>query len=318
MRTIRKLSDINYSQQEAVEFEATVLDVMAEGQEDAKRPMRVQFRLEESGEVGQFISWTYALLSTLKDAARSIEVVRFEALSGVFSNKQEQIRVGNAQMTGKQSTKKIIKTVDIVSVKREMNAIANRYLTTPLIRSMVETLVLSDQRFFEWPAATKIHHNYEGGLAVHTLSVTKHAVSMWENYGGQDLDVEVVVAGAMLHDIGKMLEYNKDGSRTIIGNLIPHPVAGMEMVSDYCSRNGVDSNRDTKPTMIKHILLSHHERMEFGAPVTPATLEAIIVAKADAADGAFEGARKEIENLSPGEFTDKLLATNGSRVLKWK
>jgi 3'-5' exoribonuclease len=318
VRTIRKLSDINYSQQEAVEFEATVLDVMAEGQEDAKRPMRVQFRLEESGEVGQFISWTYALLQTVKDAARSTEVVRFEALTGVFSNKQEQIRVGNAQMTGKQSTKKVIKTVDVISIKREMNAVANKYLTTPVLRDLVEELALRNDRFFEWPAATKIHHNYEGGLAIHTLSVAKHAISMWENYQGADLDIEVIVAGALLHDVGKLLEYNKDGSRTTLGQLSSHPVMGAEMVAEFYTKRGMDSYRDVKATMIKHIQLSHHERLDFGAAVQPAILEAVIVAKADAADGAYEGVRKELENLSQGDFSDKLLAGQGAKFLKWK
>jgi 3'-5' exoribonuclease len=318
MRTIKSLSDVSYSQQETIQFEATVIDIIYEGLEESKRPMRLSLKLEETGEMVQVISWTYALLNMMKDALKSIEVVSFEALAGMFSNKQEQIRVGNAQFVGKKSTRKIIKTVDILGVKRDLNSIINKYLTTPLIRDMVETLVMKDQRFFEWPAATKIHHAYEGGLAVHTLQVTKNAISIWENYQGQNLDLEVVVAGAMLHDIGKLSEYNKDGSRTIYGNLVSHLVEGSEKISEFCFQKGIVPSQNIRITIIKHIVLSHHERLEFNAAVTPATVEAIVVARADALDGSFEGISKELENLPNGEFTDKLMAANGTKILKWK
>jgi len=318
MRNIKSVSDIDYSQQESIEFEATVIDIINEGMEESKRPMKLSLKLEETGEMIQVISWSFSLLQMIKEGLRSTEVIVFEALSGVFSNKQEQIRVGNARLAGKKSTKKIIKTVDVVSLKREFNTLMNKYLSTPLIRNMAEELIMKDDRFFEWPAATKLHHAFEGGLAVHSLQVTKHAISMWENYKGENMDIEVIVAGAMLHDIGKLEEYNKDGSRTLFGDLVSHLVSGMERITEYCRSVGVDANRDKQIVVIKHILISHHEKLEFGAAVKPSTLEAVIVAKADALDGNFEGARTALENLSVGSFSDRLLVLDGSKVLRWK
>jgi len=318
MKLIESLSEIDYSQQEAIKFEATVLDVINEGLESAKRPIRFSLKLEESGDSVQVISWNYAILPIIKDASRTIDVLEFEALSGTFTNGQQQIRVGNTQTLGKESTKKVIKKIDVIEIKRELYSLINTYLTTKSIRDMVEVLVINEPKFFEWPAATKLHHDYEGGLALHTLHVVKHAISMWENYKGENLDIEVIVAGAMLHDIGKISEYNKDGSKTAFGHLISHLIDGMERVTEYCIRNNIDSNRDKKIVLIKHIILSHHERLDFGSPVQPAIMEAIIVAKADTLDAMVEGARKELDNLAVGGLTSNLTIANGAKILKWK
>jgi len=318
MKEIKSASEINYSQQEAIQFKATVIDVINEGQESAKRPMRLTLRLEDSGENMQVISWNFAILQLMKNSSKNIDVIEFEALSGVFSNNQQQIRVGNAKSTGKQSTKKIIKVIDTTEIKRELNTILNKYVSTKSIRDMIETLVISEPKFFEWPAATRLHHDYEGGLALHTLQVVKHAISMWENYKGENLDIEVIVAGAILHDIGKLSEYNKDGSKTVFGHLISHLIDGMERVTEYCIRNNIDANRDKKIVLIKHIILSHHEKLEFGSPIQPAIMEAIIVAKADTLDATVEGARKELENLASGELTSNLTIADGAKILKWR
>jgi 3'-5' exoribonuclease len=317
MRLIKKASDLDYSIQEAIEFEATVLE-FSEGLEENKRPMRVSLKLEESGEVVQAISWTYTLQQLFKDAASSVDIVSFEALSGVFSNKQQQIRIGNAKLTGKQSTKKIIKTVDIIGIKRDFQNIISKYITTPLIRDMINDMIINESRFFEWPASTKLHHGYEGGLASHTLNVVKNAISLWENYQGENIDVEVIVAAAMLHDYGKLTEYNKDGSRTIYGDLVSHLVDGSEKVSEFCWKRGINPSTDKKIVIIKHIILSHHEYPEFGAAVRPATLEAFIVARSDAMDAVYGGINEQLVNLVSGQQTDKLMIADGVKILRWK
>jgi 3'-5' exoribonuclease len=317
MRLIKKASDLDYSIQEAIEFEATVLE-FSEGLEENKRPMRVSLKLEESGEVVQAISWTYTLQQLFKDAASSVDIVSFEALSGVFSNKQQQIRIGNAKLTGKQSTKKIIKTVDIIGIKRDFQNIISKYITTPLIRDMINDMIINESRFFEWPASTKLHHGYEGGLASHTLNVVKNAISLWENYQGENIDIEVIVAAAMLHDYGKLTEYNKDGSRTIYGDLVSHLVDGSEKVSEFCWKRGINPSTDKKIVIIKHIILSHHEYPEFGAAVRPATLEAFIVARSDAMDAVYGGINEQLVNLVSGQQTDKLMIADGVKILRWK
>ena len=319
MKTITKIADIDYSTQESISFDATVLDVVNEGLEENKRPIRVSLKLEDSGETIQAISWSYNLLQLFKDGAKSADIILFEAMSGTFSNKQQQIRIGNAKPTGKQSLKKIVKAaVDTLALKREYQSILNKYVSTPLIREMLDKLIMDDSRFFEWPAATKVHHNFEGGLAVHTLQVIKHTISFWEAYKGENLDLETMVAGAMLHDIGKLSEYQADGSRTILGDLISHIVDGSERVSQFCWSKGINPLTDKKMVIIKHIILSHHEKLEYGAAVQPAVLEAILVARADALDATFEGINRELLNLTSGQQTEKLLSADGVKILRWQ
>lgn len=317
MKLINNLSEINYQAQDSVEFEATVIEVMNEGQESLKRPMRISFKLENSGEIIQGVSWAWDLLQMFKDGAKSADVFLVEALAGVFKD-VEQIRVSKVKNLNKTSVRKVVQTLDILALKRDFTAILNQYIRTPVIRNLLEVLVINDNRFFEWPAAKSIHHNYEGGLAVHTLQVVKHALRIWEEYKGQDLDIEVIVAGAMLHDIGKLSEYTKDGERTTYGYLISHLVEGTERVNDFCYKNGINPNGDKKILLTKHIILSHHEKLEFGSPVTPAVLEALIVAKADSLDATFEAIRKELDNVPVGTMTDKILAAEGTKFLKWR
>jgi putative nucleotidyltransferase with HDIG domain len=318
MRTIKNLAELDYSLQETIDFEATVLDVLDEGLEERKRPMRISLRLEESGEVLQAISWTYNLLQLLKDAAKSTDIVLFEALSGVFSNKQEQIRVGNAKLTGKQSTKKVLKSINVLETKRDIQTLINRYITTPIIKNIIEELIMNEPKFFEWPAATKVHHAYEGGLAFHSLSVARNAISLWENYKGENIDSELVVAGALIHDLGKLSEYNKDGSRTLYGDLVSHLVDGSERISEFCWKKGINPTTDKKVVILKHIVLSHHERPDFGAAVKPAVLEAYIVARADAIDAVYESINGELQNITSGQTTDRLTVTEGTKIIKWK
>lgn len=316
MRLIKKIEDVDFSTQDQIQFLATVLDLQDQGQEDLKRPMRFNLKLEESGEVITAISWNFAILETIKDLSKSAEVAEFEAMAGTFRD-QQQFRVGNMRLTGKESIRKIVRKIDVAQVKREIQTLVNKYVKTPIVKDIIDEFVLNNSKFFQWPAATKVHHAYEGGLAVHSLAVANHVVSMWNIYQGQMLDIEILVAGALIHDIGKLYEYNKDGSKTTFGSLVSHLVSGAEEVAKFCFSKGIDSNRDTKVLMLKHILLSHHSKMEYGAATTPAILEAVMVARADEIDATYESLVADLINTETGTFTEKQIVLDGDKLLKW-
>jgi 3'-5' exoribonuclease len=316
MRHIKSTMEIDYDKQESISFEATILDVTHDGDAEKRYPMKFTVKLEGTGEVLAVVSWTYELLDYIKEGIPNTNVYMIEGIAGIFKD-QSQIRIGSVKNIGKKSTKKVIETIDIDDVKQDIYAILNKYVRTDSIRKMIDELVFNNEKFYKWPAATKLHHNYEGGLAKHTLQVTKHAINFWQEYEGKGLDIEVIVASALLHDVGKTTEYNQDGSRTVFGDLISHLVNGAEKVAEWCWKNNIDSNRDTKMIMIKHCILSHHEKQELGAAVLPATLEAMIVARADAFDALFEGSQKEVNNVTTGSFTNKLMIANNNKILKW-
>jgi len=143
------------------------------------------------------------------------------------------------------------------------------------------------------PGAMYLHHAWVGGLLEHSLAVTLAARETGKNYNIVDMDL--LTTGALLHDIGKMKEYEVTTSIKVgeEGLLRGHTIMGEEMVRDKAKKTGLEEK-----TLMKlcHILLSHHGKHEKTAPVEPKFVEAILVHYADLMDSAasqFERIKKE-------------------------
>ena len=317
MDTIHSLSEIDYANNQNISFLATVISVVNDGDGD-KRPFKAILKLEDSGEQTAIYSWKFDLLEKIKHLADTDDVYNFVGQANLYKDVEKQIRIGGATDAAMKSTKKIIKTVDNENLKKEMQAIVQQYIPkNSEYRVLLDELVFKNDTFWIWPAATKIHHAYPGGLAKHSLNVCKNAISIWRTYQGSNLNIATIVAGSLLHDIGKLSEYKSDGTRTIYGNLIPHIVDGYQKVVSCSIKNGMDPEKNTQLVMLGHIILSHHESLEFGSPVQPGILEATIVAKADALDAAVETSDDILDNLSLNEQSERNAGLNGSRIFKW-
>jgi 3'-5' exoribonuclease len=176
---------------------------------------------------------------------------------------------------------------------------------------------MENDNFWKWPAATRVHHAYPGGLAKHSLNVAKNSLDIWKNYQGSNLDVALLVTGSLLHDIGKIDEYKPDGSRTTFGNLIPHPVSGQNKIIKHCLSIGVEPEKDKSVLMLLHTILSHHGKLEFGAPVSPYIAEAMIISKADDLDAVYDCMDSVLNNLTLNEASDRLTVIDGGKIFKW-
>lgn len=132
------------------------------------------------------------------------------------------------------------------------------------------------------PAAKTIHHAYLGGLLEHIVSICGAMKGLASHYGNLNLDY--LLFGAIFHDIGKVweLQIDKGISYTDKGKLIGHMVMAVELVEKKASR--IFGFPDELKDLCKHIILSHHGKLEFGSPKTPAFLEAFIVAAVDDLD----------------------------------
>jgi 3'-5' exoribonuclease len=148
------------------------------------------------------------------------------------------------------------------------------------------------QTYNVWPAAVSLHHAYVGGLLEHSLAVTRSAVGIARNYldGGFNVDMDVVIAGSLLHDIGKLESYRLSPAPeiTLGGNVADHIVLGyhrfMTLVEEHGKKDDAAKLNEKCVLAIGHILVSHHGSREFGSPVLPATPEALIVSVADELD----------------------------------
>lgn len=141
------------------------------------------------------------------------------------------------------------------------------------------------KKFRDWPAAVSHHHAYANGLLEHTLAVADCAKSMAEsmNRSGYNINVDLVVAGGLLHDLGKIDSYKMTSipEMTLEGAVIDHVVQGYFHFIRYAEEYGLD---ESIKLQLAHILLSHHGQKDYGSPVVPATPEALIVSAADELD----------------------------------
>jgi 3'-5' exoribonuclease len=137
--------------------------------------------------------------------------------------------------------------------------------------------------FQEAPAAKGIHHAYIGGLLEHSLSVATVADFLAKHYAG--IDRSLLIAGALLHDIGKLEELKMEGGiieYTVRGRLKGHLVIGSEMIAQAAEK--IDDFPAELLEQLQHLVLSHHGRQEFGSPTVPMTVEAFMLSFLDDLD----------------------------------
>lgn len=155
-----------------------------------------------------------------------------------------------------------------------------RTVRTPGLRILLENIFSGEtyDKFIANPAGMRLHHAYLGGLLEHSVDVAGLAVAMAEQIG--DVDKDLVIAGALLHDLGKMREISTEVGfpYTDEGRLLGHISMSALMVQEIALKLRMPNNVLEK---LLHILLSHHGENEKGSPVACATKEAFIVHYAD-------------------------------------
>ncbi len=137
--------------------------------------------------------------------------------------------------------------------------------------------------FQEAPAAKTMHHGYLGGLMEHCLSMAKLADMISSHYKG--IDRSLLMAGIFLHDIGKLQELAMDKGLieyTDSGRLKGHLVMGSELVAEKAAE--IDAFPPGLLQQIQHLILSHHGQLQFGSPVVPMTVEALLLSQIDDMD----------------------------------
>ncbi len=175
-------------------------------------------------------------------------------------------------------------------------------LSNSHLRALVDAFY-SDPNFLaqyvQAPAARRIHHAYTGGLLEHTLEVLALCQTVLELY--PQLDADLLIAGALLHDIGKLREYSWDVDIdfTTEGRLIGHIVMTDEMI-----RGAIQNMRGFPAELalrLRHMLISHHGRTEWGSPREPQTLEAIALHHIENLDVQINRFQQILERKPSGE-----------------
>ncbi|HYC31297.1 MAG TPA: HD domain-containing protein [Gemmatimonadales bacterium] len=153
------------------------------------------------------------------------------------------------------------------------------------------------------PASTAGHHAVIGGLLEHTCEVAAIGRAIADTCGA---DADLVVAGALLHDIGKLQAYRWDSvfETTEAGALLGHVALGMLMLSRRIAREPAPPCTEAETLLLLHLVGSHHGRLEYGATAPPMTLEAEVLHYADDASAraaSMAAALADPDNFPPGE-----------------
>jgi 3'-5' exoribonuclease len=180
--------------------------------------------------------------------------------------------------------------VDISEIRSSLRSLVDSITSAELKR--VLRAVFGDreflERFMRAPGASSNHHAYIGGLAEHTVAVTHQCEQLAEVYSQVDRDL--LVTAALLHDIGKVDELDFDTSirYTEEGRLVGHVVLGERRLREAVARRDVKVSPRSL-MHLSHALLAHHGELEWGAPKKPSTLEALLLHHADNLDAKAAG-----------------------------
>lgn len=179
-------------------------------------------------------------------------------------------------------------------------------IENPHLRSLLQAL-FGDARLataYKFaPAAKHIHHACRGGLLEHVLSLCALCRMTAAHY--KNIDVDLLVAGAILHDIGKVdeLSYARSFGYSPDGQLLGHIVIGLRLVGEKLDR--IPEFPPKLRTLVEHIMISHHGELEFGSPKVPIFPEALLLHHLDNMDSKMDAMRSALkrEPSLEGEFT---------------
>lgn len=236
------------------------------------------------------------------------DFLRVRGLLQIFQNRL-QLTVHKLQ---RQSEHSVDLTDFFPASKRVPDAMMDDLLTT--VRGMrnehlrgLLLAVLEDQeiarRYKLAPAAKSIHHAYLGGLLEHVLSLCSLARAAAAHYPNIDLDL--LLAGIVLHDVGKVYEltYDRSFGYSPVGQLLGHIVIAVRMIED--KSRGVPGFPPKLLVLLQHMIVSHHGELEYGSPKTPLFPEALLLHHLDNLDSKMECMRAALERdrLVDGAFT---------------
>jgi 3'-5' exoribonuclease len=166
---------------------------------------------------------------------------------------------------------------DLMGISQE---IRNPFLKDLVLNTLTDNEI--QPLFKKCPAAKSVHHAYIGGLLEHTLSICNVMKLISQNY--KELDLDLLIFGAIFHDIGKVWELSFDThiGYTDVGRLVGHIPLGSELIDRKVKE--IPNFPVELKHVCKHLVLSHHGKLEFGSPKRPKFLEAMVVGMIDELD----------------------------------
>jgi len=251
---------------------------------------------------------------------KSLKVGRVVQLSGKIEEFKGQIQINIFELHGLDESllEEFIESSEydsddmMKSLHKEIDSIKDKSIKG-VLKNIFEDSEIS-RRFKYWPAAASVHHDFRSGLLQHVLEILEMIKGTTKFY--KEVDLDVLKAGAILHDIGKIYELDATGvavTYTVEGTLHGHISIGYNIFSNFAK----EKLSKEKYLHIGHLILSHHGCLEYGSPVVPSTLEAVILSRLDDFSAKARIAKKAKDSIQvPQEFSHNIGWLENAKI--WK
>ena len=224
-----------------------------------------------------------------------------------------QLKIRNYRMATDEDNIDIQDYIQIAPVPKdvminELNYFLKEIGNDNLRTVTIELLNKYKKQFVSYPAAKSMHHDFYSGLIYHTTTMLKIAKSLVAIY--PSLNKDLLYSGIILHDLGKTIELSGPvgTTYTLEGELLGHIVIMSDEVARMADKLGIEAE---EITLLRHMILAHHGKYEFGSPKLPMIKEAEIIHFIDNIDARMMMFEKNLANVEPGTFSDKLFGLEG-------
>jgi len=258
---------------------------------------------------GRITARVFDDVDRLKTEFEAGEFVKVRARANVYNDRLQLIVENIRRVHPEQDRKEGFREEDcVVSSPRPVDEMWSELsgrlarVGNPYIKRLLDTIIRANEaKLRVWPAAQTLHHAYRAGFLEHVLQMSAVGEALTDLYKANG---DVLLAGIVLHDIGKLqeLDYDLATSYSRDGRLLGHIMLGSALVRDTAA--AIEGFPPALLAEILHLILSHHGCLEYGSPVTPMTVEAIILSFIDDMDAKVNMVRQAIrEDIGQGEFT---------------
>lgn len=178
-------------------------------------------------------------------------------------------------------------------------------IENPVYRTLLVRLFTEYQTaFFDYPAASKNHHSFIGGLAMHVCGMVEVADALCRLY--PVLNRDLLISGVLVHDLGKLSELSGAVATeyTAEGKLLGHISIFHSQLYALAKELGYENTEEV--LLLRHMVLSHHGKMEFGSPVLPMLMEAEVLYLIDNLDARINTLTSALNGVEPGQFTGRI------------
>jgi 3'-5' exoribonuclease len=237
----------------------------------------------------------------VEDAIDAFEQEDFLKIKGLLNKYKNRFqltihklrKLGDSEVDFADYLPKTTKNVDELwrTLEEFVSSISEPHLKTLIQSFMSDPAIAAAYR--NAPAAKTLHHAYIGGLLDHVVSLFRSCDLMCRNY--PQVNRDLLLAGAFLHDIGKIheLSYSRSFSYTSRGQLLGHMIIELEMLQARIAQ--IPGFPDNLKTLLEHLIISHHGEYEFGSPKLPMFPEALMLHYLDDLDSKMESMRAHFE-----------------------